>query len=54
MKDDKKKTVEHFGFADFGDDSEGDFVGMSKTSFTKTGFCLPRHDLGRTGSTRKR
>ena len=50
MKDDKKKTVEHFGFADFGDDSEGDFVGMSKTSFTKTGFCAGGL-VERTGST---
>ena len=53
MKDDKEKTIEHFGFAGFGDDGEGAFVGMSKTSFTKTGFCL-RGTLDRTGSTRKR
>ena len=39
MKDDNKKTTEHFSFAGFGDDGEGDYIGMSKTSFTKTGFC---------------
>ena len=38
-----KEVVEHFGLAvGFGDnDGEGDFAGMSKTSFTKTAFCLP-------------
>ena len=41
MKPEKKeKIIEHFGLAgDFNQDSEGYFNGMSKTSFTKTGFC---------------
>ena len=37
-----KEVIEHFGFsAEFGDDGEGALAGVSKTSFTKTAFCLP-------------
>ena len=53
MKDAEKKTIEHFGFAGFGDDGEGDLVGMSKTSFTKTGFCAGAA-VARLGQTRKK
>ena len=36
----KKDIIETFDtVTDFGDDSEGDYSGLSKTSFTKTAFA---------------
>ena len=49
----KKQVIEHFDVANFGDDGEGAFKGMSKTSFTKTGFCTGLAGRISTG-TRKR